>query len=148
MIERYIIPERMREIMLILEFEKLGGGFAFPLQITEGGTVKLREGTSHVMDCVKHIAVNEHEDLYGTPSFGGNVPKGVFGVFSTDVLTLRESNLKEAIETWEPRVVDIRVTAGKSTAVDNESKVTMLAQFGVQATGTNEHLYFPVEEGE
>lgn len=146
--ERYIIPERMREINADSDFEKLGGGFAFPLAITEGGSVKQTEGVQHVKDCVKFLAVNEHEDLYGTPSFGGNIPKAVFGVFSIDQLTLREQQMQQAIEMWEPRVDNVRVTAGQSTAKDADSKITVLVQFGVTATGTDEHLFFPVEEGE
>jgi len=143
--ERYIIPDRLREINADSEFERMGGGFAFPLTITEGGTIKLVEGTEHVKACVKHLAVNEHEDLYGTPSFGGNVPKAVFGVLSTDVLTMREENLKEAIETWEPRATDVRVTAGKSTDTSKPTQITMLTQFSIDATGADDYLFFPVE---
>jgi hypothetical protein len=146
--ERYIIPEQLREINADSEFEKLGGGFAFPLRINEGGNVRMSEGVQHVKDCVKHVAINEHEDLYGTATFGGNVPKALFGVYAADVLTLRERELKEALESWEPRITDVRVTAGQSANDATNTKITMLVQFGVQATGTDEYLYYPGEEGD
>ena len=140
------IPEELREQDPENEFETLGGGFAFPFKITEGGSAKVTIGKDNVKSCVFHISTYRRQELYGTPSFGSNIPALMFSVFSIDKLTLHESWMKEAIDVWEDRAVQVRVTAGKATNSTEDTKVLMLINYGIQSTGENEFIKFEVEE--
>jgi hypothetical protein len=142
-----IIYDRLREINPNSEQETLGAGFAFPLRLTDGGSVAMSVGEENVKSGVFHIAAYRHGELYGTNSFGGNVPALVFSVFSGDKLRLHEEWLKTALETWEPRVEQVRVTAGKDVDDTKEAKVVMLTQYGIRTTGVDDYAIIPVEEG-
>jgi phage baseplate assembly protein W len=60
---------------------------------------------------------------------------------------MHEEWMKNALEAWEPRVTEVRVTAGKNTDETSDSKVTMLVQYQVRSTGTEDYSLIPVEEG-
>jgi len=141
----YIIPERLREIDPDSQFEVLGGGFAFPMSITAQGSTKVTIGEENVKSCIFHIAAYRRGELYGSYSFGGNVPKLVFSVFSMSVLTQHEEWMQEALDTWEPRIINSRVTVGKATDDTENTKVTMLVQYDVESVGVSEYLLLPVE---
>ena len=141
----YVIPERLREIDPNSSEQTLGGGFSFPTKITRGGSVELTSGEENIKSCILHIATYRKMDLFGTPTFGGNVPKLVFSVFAPDRLSQHEEWLAEAIGTWEKRAVDVRVSAGKSTDETTDTKVVMAVQYRVESTNHYDHLYYPVE---
>jgi phage baseplate assembly protein W len=138
------VYEYLREINPTNEEETLGAGFAFPLEVTTGGNVKVTIGETNVKSAIFHIAAYRRGDLYGTPSFGGNVPMMVFTVFSGDKLKLHEEWLQSSIEAWEPRVTDLRVTAGKDTK-GNDNKVVLLTQYRVEGVDTDTYTVLPAD---
>jgi phage baseplate assembly protein W len=140
-----INPHQLREIKPTSDQETLGVGFAFPLRITESGETKLAIGEDSVKSCIYHISTYNKGDLYGTLSFGGNVPKLLFSVFSGDKLALHEDWLRTGIEDWEPRVTNLRVTAGKNVKDESNTKVVMLIQYTVQPTDSESYTLLPVE---
>jgi len=141
---RYIIPERLREKQIENENELLGGGFAFPLKITKGGNAKLVEGQTYLKNCVYHFGMYDYLDLVGVPSFGGGLPSLLFGVFSGDNLRYHEDIMQIGLDNWEPRVTEVRVTAGTST--DSDTKVVMVVQYSIEATGEDDYLKVPLEK--
>ena len=142
-----IIPERLREINPNSEEQTLGSGFAFPLQVTTSGETKVTIGEENVKSGIFHIVAYRRGDLYGANSFGGEVPLMVFTVFSGDKLAMHEDWLKEGLELWEPRIVDLRVTAGKDIDTTKDSKAVMLVQYRVESTDTEDYTLLPVEKG-
>jgi phage baseplate assembly protein W len=142
-----IYYDRLREIKPTSEEEILGAGFAFPLQVTESGGAKITVGEENVKSAIFHIAAYRRGDLYGCASFGGNVPNMIFTVFSGDKLKMHEEWLKQGIENWEPRIKDLRVTAGKDVDETKETKVVILVQYQVKATDTESFTLLPVEKG-
>lgn len=142
-----IIYDRLREINPNSQAEILGTGFAFPVVLNDAGSIKMTVGEENVKSGIFHIATYRHGDLYGSPTFGSNLPALVFSVFSSDRLRMHEEWMKNALEAWEPRVTEVRVTAGKNTDETSDSKVTMLVQYQVRSTGTEDYSLIPVEEG-
>lgn len=134
----YIIPEELREIDPNSQLETLGGGFAFPARITESGATKVTIGEENVKSNIFFIAANSRKELYGTASFGGDVYPMLFMPLGTANVTAHSDWLQESIEIWETRAKDVRVSAGKSTKSD--TKVTMLVQYLVEATGNYNNL--------
>lgn len=128
----------MREIDPNSQFETLGGGFAFPAQITESGATKVTIGEDNVKSCIFHIAANSRKELYGTPSFGGDINPMVFSPMGTSNITWHEERLQKSIEIWEARAIDVRVSAGK--AIDQDTKVVMVVQYLVDGTGNYNNL--------
>lgn len=142
---RYIIPERLPEKQLSDQNELFGGGFSFPARITEGGTAELSEGKDHVKSCIFHFAEYDFMDLVGVPSFAGMVRTMLFKVFTGDVMQYHEDVMKNGLENWEDRVIDVRVTVGKSSDTDKEQTATMVIQYSLQVTGEDEYLKMPLE---
>jgi len=136
--------ERLREINPESDEELLGSGFAFPLRVTTSGGTKVAKGEDSVKSSIFHIATYNRGDLYGTPSFGSNLPKMLSTVFSGDKLALHEEWLKQGIENWEPRIADLRVTAGKDVNDTTNSKVVILAQYRVVSTSVEQYTLLPV----
>ena len=142
-----MITNRLREIDPNSEEQVLGAGFAFPLTVTDGGKCTVTAGENNVKSAIFHIAAYRKGDLYGAPTFGSNIPAMVFTVFSGDKLKLHEDWLREGLELWEPRITDLRVTAGKSTDSTTDTKAVMLIQYDVAAVDSSSFTLLPVEKG-
>lgn len=125
-----------------LEQEVLGAGLAFPLRIQEG-EAKLAIGKDHLTSCVFHFAMYEREDLIGAPTYGGHVPPLLFKPLTGSSLNFHEEWLRQGLENWEPRIISVRVTAGRA---NNEStKVVLLTQFEIDSMGEDAFFSLPLE---
>ena len=140
-----ILPHRLRELDPQSEQDNLGSGVAFPIRVNASGETKVTTGEENVKSCIYHIATYRRGDLYGTLGFGGHVPAMVFTVFSGDKLKLHEDWLQSAIDNWEPRVTDVRVTAGKDVNDNSNTKVVMLTQFRIESVDSETYTLLPVE---
>jgi hypothetical protein len=123
----------------------LGGGFGYPVTLNRTGEVDLQIGVSHIGSCIKHFAVYSYTDLPGTPRFGGGIIDSLWKLITNNTIGIRETQMKEGLENWEPRIEDTEVAVGKTT--DNPNGLTVKVLFKTVATGDTEYLRFSTPIG-
>ena len=81
------------------------------------------------------------------PDFGSGIHDLVFASMSTAMIGLLESNVREALTTWEPRIELLRVEVSTDEAHMGKLKVNI--DYRVRETNREDNLVYPfyVSEG-
>lgn len=85
--------------------EYLGTGLSFPLEIGKRGQLKLETGVEKVKQSIYIILGTEIGERVDYPTFGCNLSKLAFAPLNDTTKKRICSCVKEALKTWEPRIV-------------------------------------------
>lgn len=120
----------------------LGTGFQFPIQIDKAtGRMKTSSYEEDIKEAIWIILMTKKGERVRNPEFGCGIHNYVFG--NTDYQTLKEMerSVLEALQIWEPRIMDTKVHVRLST--ESESTVQIEVSYVVRVTNNPYNLVFP-----
>lgn len=118
----------------------IGSGWAFPGQITPGGSVRLVTGGEEIDAALRMILTTAPGERVMRPEFGCAMWEQVFAPVNPGTLGIIEHSVRVAIIQWEPRVDLTSVTAVPS---DDGSVVTIEIAYQIRATNDHRNLVYP-----
>ncbi|NHN32417.1 GPW/gp25 family protein [Paenibacillus agricola] len=126
----------------------LGRGWKFPIQVDKAtGRIMMSEYEGDIIEAIRIILGTSLGERTMRPDFGCDVQRFVFGETDATTLMMLGSNVKEAIQIWEPRVHEVEVQA----LVDSQEngKVNIRIQYMVRSTNNlfNQVYPFYIHEG-
>lgn len=83
----------------------LGRGWAFPLNISVQGGIKLSYEAQKVRESIWIILCTGLGERVYRPRFGSRLSELAFAPLNTDTLFRIRFYVREALETWEPRII-------------------------------------------
>ncbi len=126
----------------------LGRGWKFPIRVDEAtGKFLQSEHEEDIAEAIRIIIWTSKGERVMRPSFGSGIDRYLFE--GTDDMTLRliESEIREAILMWEPRVHEVAVTVERDAA--KPERVLIHVQYEVRSTNNlfNQVYPFYLHEG-
>jgi phage baseplate assembly protein W len=118
----------------------IGSGWAFPGQITPGGSVRLVAGGEEIDAALRMILTTAPGERVMRPDFGCAMWEQVFAPVNANTLGMIEQSVREAIARWEPRVELITVAAEPA---GDGSMIGIEISYQVKATNDHRNLVFP-----
>jgi phage baseplate assembly protein W len=118
----------------------IGSGWAFPGQITPGGSVRLVDGGEEIDAALRMILTTAPGERVMRPDFGCAMWEQVFAPVNASTLGAIEQNVREAIQRWEPRVELMSVAAMPD---GDGSMIGIEISYQVKATNDHRNLVFP-----
>ncbi|PKM76305.1 MAG: baseplate protein [Firmicutes bacterium HGW-Firmicutes-15] len=126
----------------------LGRGWKFPIQVDPvTGRIMMSEGEDDIAEAIRIILMTYQGERVMRPGFGGRLNDFVFGLTDPTTLGVLESDLRNAIMVWEPRVgkVEVQVQSDKS----NPEQLWININYTVRSTNNLFNLVYPfyINEG-
>ena len=118
----------------------IGSGWAFPGQITAGGSVRLVTGAEEIDAALRMILATKPGERLMRPDFGCSMWEQVFAPVDANTLGLIEQSVREAITRWEPRV---EATTVQALAAADGARVDIDIAYRVVATNDYRNLVHP-----
>jgi phage baseplate assembly protein W len=118
----------------------IGSGWAFPGQITSGGSVRLVTGAEEIDAALRMILATKPGERLMRPDFGCAMWEQVFAPVDANTLGLIEQSVRDAITRWEPRV---EATAIQALAAGDGARVDIEIAYRVVATNDYRNLVYP-----
>jgi hypothetical protein len=126
----------------------LGRGWKFPVSVdATTGRFLLSEGEEDIAEAIRVILMTSRGERVMRPEFGCGLRDYVFGTMDETSLRLMETDIREAITVWEPRVRDVEVSV--SVADSQEGRLSISVTYIVRSTNNlfNQVYPFYLEEG-
>jgi phage baseplate assembly protein W len=119
----------------------IGSGWHYPLGFTAGGGVDLASGHRKLEQSMRLILTTYPGERRMLPDFGSRLRDYVFAPLSLDTATELSSEVRRALERWEPRVTITDVV----TLPDPDDPTLLYVDIGytVEETGDRRSLVFP-----
>lgn len=126
----------------------LGRGWKFPVSVdATTGKFLLSEGEEDIAEAIRIILMTSRGERVMRPDFGCGLKDYVFAAMDETSLRLMESDIREAITVWEPRVTQVEV----DVAIDPEDvgRLSIHVSYVVRSTNNlfNQVYPFYLEEG-
>jgi hypothetical protein len=126
----------------------LGRGWKFPIQVDPiTGRIMMSDGEDDIAEAIRIILMTYKGERVMRPSFGSRLNDFVFGLTDPTTLGVLESDLRNSIMAWEPRVskVDVQVQNDKS----NPEQLWINIKYTVRSTNNLFNLVYPfyINEG-
>ena len=118
----------------------IGSGWAYPAELTPGGSVRLVTGGEEIDAAVRMILTTAPGERVMRPDFGCAMWEQVFAPLDPNTLGLIEQNVREALARWEPRITLVSVEA---VPEDGGSMVRIEIGYRVLATNDHRNLVYP-----
>lgn len=118
----------------------IGSGWAFPGQITPGGSVRLVDGGEEIDAALRMILTTAPGERVMRPDFGCAMWEQVFAPVNPNTLGLIEQSVREAIVRWEPRV---ELTSVAAVPEGDGSRIAIEVAYRVKATNDYRNLVYP-----
>ncbi|ONI74687.1 baseplate protein [Actinosynnema sp. ALI-1.44] len=118
----------------------IGSGWAFPGQITPGGSVRLVHGDEEIDAALRMILTTAPGERVMRPDFGCAMWEQVFAPVNANTLGLIEQSVREAVTRWEPRVELEEVSASPE---GDGSMISIDIAYRVKATNDHRNLVYP-----
>ncbi|TDQ00762.1 GPW/gp25 family protein [Labedaea rhizosphaerae] len=118
----------------------IGSGWAFPGQITPGGSVRLVTGAEEIDAALRMILSTAPGERLMRPDFGCAMWEQVFAPVDANTLGLIEQSVRDAITRWEPRV---EATTVQALAAGDGARVDIEIAYRVVATNDYRNLVYP-----
>ena len=118
----------------------IGSGWAYPAELTPGGSVRLVTGGEEIDAAVRMILTTAPGERVMRPDFGCAMWEQVFAPVNSNTLGLIEQSVREALARWEPRITLISVEA---VPEDGGSMVRIELGYRVLATNDHRNLVYP-----
>jgi phage baseplate assembly protein W len=126
----------------------LGKGWAFPVTVdATTGKIAMAVYEQDIKEAIRIILSTSKGERVMRPDFGSGLHDLVFASVSTAMIGLLESNVREALTTWEPRIELLRVEVAADEAYIGKLKVNI--DYRVRETNREDNLVYPfyVREG-
>jgi hypothetical protein len=126
----------------------LGKGWAFPVTVdATTGKIAMAVYEQDIKEAIRIILSTSKGERVMRPDFGSGLHDLVFASVSTAMIGLLESNVREALTTWEPRIELLRVEVAADEAHIGKLKVNI--DYRVRETNRDDNLVYPfyVSEG-
>jgi phage baseplate assembly protein W len=120
----------------------LGVGWKFPIEVDEvTGRIKTSSYEDDIKEAIYIIIGTAKGERIMNREFGCDINKYVFENFSYNVATRMENCVKEALQRWEPRIVEVDVKAEQDS--NNNAKVNLNISYVVRSTNNPYNLVYP-----
>jgi len=126
----------------------LGRGWKFPVQVDPvTGRIMMSDGEDDIAEAIRIILMTYRGERVMRPDFGSRLNDYVFGLTDPTTLGVLESDLRNAIMAWEPRVgkVEVHVQQDKS----NPEQLWIDITYTVRSTNNLFNMVYPfyINEG-
>jgi len=118
----------------------IGSGWAYPAELTPGGSVRLVSGNQEIDASLRMILTTAPGERVMRPDFGCAMWEQVFAPLDANTLGLIEQSVREAVARWEPRIALESVEA-----VPDDAGAMVRIEIGYRVLATNDHrnLVYP-----
>jgi phage baseplate assembly protein W len=123
-----------------VEHDFVGAGWAFPVGVDATGAIALARGTEELEQAMRLILLTYPGERPMRPQFGSRLRDFVFGGATRENASAIESEVREALLRWEPRVT---VTGVAVTPRYDEAMLYIDIGYTVKATNDRRNLVFP-----
>ncbi|MFD0674103.1 GPW/gp25 family protein [Cohnella sp. GCM10027633] len=126
----------------------LGRGWKFPVQVDRAtGRFLLSEGEEDIAEAIGIILKTSKGERVMRPDFGCGLNEFVFGTTDETTMRLLETDIRQALTVWEPRVTDVEVEATLDEA--RPGRLLISITYVVRSTNNlfNQVYPFYLEEG-
>lgn len=112
----------------------MGTGWKFPVEVDSStGKIKMAQNEEDIAEAIRIILSTARGERVMRPSFGCGLHSFVFGSTDRTTLQLLETDIREAIIVWEPRVDKVTVEIN----VSNEDSYKLEIRIGYVVRQTN-----------
>ncbi len=119
----------------------LGHGLKFPLQVNAVGGLAMSEGADNIEEAVRLIVGTAVGERVMRPLFGCRIHDYAFHPNSTATAGMVAFYVAEALNKWEPRITDVRVSANPSDI--NESLMNVSIRYKIRSTNVDRNFVYP-----
>ena len=130
--------------------ELLGTGLAFPLSVDRRGGIALASGETDVDQAIEIILSTAPGERPMRPEFGCGVHDFVFDTIDAATVGRLETEIRRALDRWEPRIVLDEVDFDLSEM--GEGRLLINIGYRLRATNHKRNLVYPFyvipDEGE
>ena len=132
--------------------ELLGTGLSFPLSVDRRGGIALATGETDVDQAIEIILSTAPGERPMRPEFGCGVHDFVFDTIDAATVGRLETEVRRALDRWEPRIVLEEVEFDLSRVTDGQLLINI--GYRLRATNHKRNLVYPFyvipdeEEGE
>lgn len=120
----------------------LGRGWSFPVRLHEKeGTIRLSEYEEDIRESIRIILSTSKGERVMRPDFGCGIHDLVFAVINTTTLAQIETNVRDALVTFEPRIDVTKVSAESGGGVDGHLDISI--DYEIRGTNNQFNLVYP-----
>lgn len=119
----------------------LGRGLQFPLQINAVGGMAMSDGADNIEESVRLVVGTAVGERVMRPMFGCRIHDYVFHPNSASTAGMVAFYVAEALNKWEPRITEVRVSANPSDT--DESLLTVSIRYKIRSTNIDRNLVYP-----
>lgn len=126
----------------------LGRGWKFPVQVDPvTGRIMMSEGEEDIAEAIQIILRTFQGERVMRPAFGSRLNDFVFGLTDPTTMGVLESDLRNAIMAWEPRVGKVEVQVEHDNS--NPEQLWINIKYTVRSTNNLFNLVYPfyINEG-
>ena len=118
-----------------------GRGWAFPVESTSSGRIRLVTGETDIEQAVRLILSTAPGERVMRPEFGCGIHRYAFATIDTTTLTMMEDDVRNALTRWEPRIELLDIDA---ELVDPDTgKLHIDIRYRVRETNSEHNLVYP-----
>lgn len=121
--------------------EFLGRGWSFPVETDASGAIRTADGETDIEQSIRIILETAPGERVMRPSFGCGIHEYVFATIDTTTLTLIETEVRDALTRWEPRIEVLSVDA--SVAERRTGKLEIDLTYRIRRTNRERNLVYP-----
>ncbi|HIH44107.1 MAG TPA: GPW/gp25 family protein [Candidatus Methanoperedenaceae archaeon] len=121
--------------------EFLGAGWKFPVSLDGEGRIALSLYEQDIREAIWIILCTARGERVMRPDFGCGIHELVFESINATTIGLVESNVKEALTVWEPRIELQRVDVNTDKAAEGLLLVSI--DYRVRRTNNRFNLVYP-----
>ena len=121
--------------------EILGSGLAFPLQVDRRGGIALAHDAQDVDQAIRLILGTARGERPMRPEFGCGVHDFVFDTMDAATVGRMETEIREALDHWEPRIEVLDVSFDLAGVGDGELAISI--EYLLRATNQVRNLVYP-----
>ena len=120
----------------------LGSGLRFPLQINPLGGMAFSDGGDNIEESIRLIIGTAVGERVMRPLFGCRIHDYVFHANSASTAGMVAFYTAEALNKWEPRITEVRVSANPSRGGEDSLMVVDI-KYKVRSTNVDRNLVYP-----
>lgn len=119
----------------------LGRGWAFPIETTRHGEIRLVAGETDIEQALRLILSTAPGERVMRPEFGCGIHRYVFSTVDTTTLTVIEDEVRDALARWEPRIEVLAVDAELTDPATG--KLSIDVGYRVRRTNSEHNFVYP-----
>lgn len=119
----------------------LGVGFKFPVDVDRRGGVAMSRYEESIEDAIVLIVGTAFGERQMRPDFGCGIHDLVFAPNNANTRALAVYHVEEALIKWEPRIVEVKVTA--DTEPEQPHIINIAIDYKVRTTNNVFNLVYP-----